>query len=640
MTCSNLVGVNCINECSNEGSGVGIFDDITGSPGSKSANFKGLVAGSGASIVATSDSIVISSTGSSAPVQSVFGRTGIVTAQSGDYNIDQLSGVSLSSPSSNQVLSYNGTNFINANQDVQSVFSRTGAIVAQSGDYNINQLAGVSLSSPSSNQVLSYNGTNFINANQDVQSVFGRTGAVVAHEGDYSLTQLSDVTLAGPVDGQLLSYNQSLTQWENSTAYIYDFKQDITGTSLTGVLNTIYISSNSTITLPTVGSGNTGSRIMVSCSQLTNTIVVFPSGVFLVYDGNSYNNFQMTADSGSVEFICIGSDQYTFASMTGQWSNTAISKLFNATMSNLDDLQDVIITSVANNQILKWNGSNWINSNPSFTSDLIFSGVILGGSTLVSVYDYVLISDITCASNGTCNMTISLSTNDTQDTSSMIWDIMSYSNNSPGTWNYVQPRATNNWNYYSYLLYVKNDPVNLNKFNIAFQKGPSSNATSTNTLGYYFNIYNYVNPANYTFNVYTNPAFTSASAPLSITQVAPRQQIINFNGLNLSTANLSFSYLARMNYNIRFQLFTEIDLAGGSSGSFNMLLNGTPIYTENYHNVSVATQTSSITICDFGDAMTLLNAGTLLVGTNHLTFTISSGDMSISNYNCSVILSL
>ena len=44
---------------------------------------------------------------------SVFGRVGNVVAQEGDYNLDQLSGVTISSPSNGQILRYNGTNWVN-----------------------------------------------------------------------------------------------------------------------------------------------------------------------------------------------------------------------------------------------------------------------------------------------------------------------------------------------------------------------------------------------------------------------------------------------------------------------------------------------------------------------------------------------
>lgn len=75
-------------------------------------------------------------------VYSVFGRVGNVVAQEGDYTLDQLSGVTIAAPASGQVLKYNGSSWVNSSEDnpVTSVFGRTGAVTAQTGDYNTDQV--------------------------------------------------------------------------------------------------------------------------------------------------------------------------------------------------------------------------------------------------------------------------------------------------------------------------------------------------------------------------------------------------------------------------------------------------------------------------------------------------------------------
>lgn len=75
-------------------------------------------------------------------VYSVFGRVGNVVATEGDYTLDQLSGVTIASPASGQVLKYNGSAWVNSTEDnpVTSVFGRTGAVTAQTGDYNTDQV--------------------------------------------------------------------------------------------------------------------------------------------------------------------------------------------------------------------------------------------------------------------------------------------------------------------------------------------------------------------------------------------------------------------------------------------------------------------------------------------------------------------
>jgi hypothetical protein len=49
---------------------------------------------------------------------------------------------------------------------VSSVFGRTGNVVAQEGDYTLTQLGDVTISTPSNGQVLRYNGTTWVNATE------------------------------------------------------------------------------------------------------------------------------------------------------------------------------------------------------------------------------------------------------------------------------------------------------------------------------------------------------------------------------------------------------------------------------------------------------------------------------------------
>ena len=85
----------------------------------------------------------------------------------GNIQFSSLGGISLTSPTNGQVLTFNGTNWVNqtpAAVPVSSVFGRTGAVVATEGDYSLDQLSDVTLSSPTTNQVLQYNGTAWVNA--------------------------------------------------------------------------------------------------------------------------------------------------------------------------------------------------------------------------------------------------------------------------------------------------------------------------------------------------------------------------------------------------------------------------------------------------------------------------------------------
>jgi hypothetical protein len=230
----------------------------------------------------------------SAPVTSVFGRTGVVVAQEGDYSIGQMSDVNTTGVAVGQILEWNGTNFVPGNKGtsgsstfigltdtpanytgsagkllavnaganavefidapqnapVDSVFGRTGVVTAQAGDYSafyattaqgaladssvqpgdnistlvndagyitlaqvpaapvtsvagktgivtlaLSDLTDVDTTGVAVGQVLEWDGSEFVPvtpSNAPVASVFGRTGAVVATSGDYNSTQITN----------------------------------------------------------------------------------------------------------------------------------------------------------------------------------------------------------------------------------------------------------------------------------------------------------------------------------------------------------------------------------------------------------------------------------------------------------------
>jgi len=113
--------------------------------------------------VAQTGRCVVSGTGSGAAggggaVSSVFGRTGTVAAQAGDYSFAQISGsLGLAQGGTNQTgwtagrcvqVSPDGTRLESAGAScstgaVTSVYGRTGVVVSQTGDYNFSQLSGL-----------------------------------------------------------------------------------------------------------------------------------------------------------------------------------------------------------------------------------------------------------------------------------------------------------------------------------------------------------------------------------------------------------------------------------------------------------------------------------------------------------------
>ena len=189
-------------------------------------------------------------------LNSIFGRTGTVMAQNGDYLFGQIGGtisgsqlppvggdlsgavvsatvsglqtrpVSATAPTTGQVLTWTGARW--APQavagGVSTVFGRTGAITSQTRDYDFSQIGGTVASSqlpalggdlsgaataatvsglqnrplaataPTTNQVLAWTGAQWApqTVAGGVSSVFGRTGAITGQAGDYSADQVTN----------------------------------------------------------------------------------------------------------------------------------------------------------------------------------------------------------------------------------------------------------------------------------------------------------------------------------------------------------------------------------------------------------------------------------------------------------------
>jgi hypothetical protein len=217
------------------------------------------------------------------PVASVFGRTGTVTAQASDYDAVQID-------YSNTTSGLTATDVQAAIDEIDAIADTAiqpgDNITTLTNDANyisnitaepIGDLADVDVTGISTNDVLQWNGSNFVPVNPTtvgpVASVFGRTGTVTAQASDYdadqvdydntvsglvatdvqaaideidaiadtaiqpgdnisvltndsgfisditgeNLTDLSDVNVVGITDGQVLSYNSSTTDWEPTT---------------------------------------------------------------------------------------------------------------------------------------------------------------------------------------------------------------------------------------------------------------------------------------------------------------------------------------------------------------------------------------------------------------------------------------
>lgn len=625
----NATVPNSVTNIQNIGPGSGVLANIT----SGTASLKSLVAGSNITLTNNADNITING-------PSIPGSTNI-------YNSDGT----ISSLTRTVNLSGNKLVF-----GPQSATSPAELIIDQGGNIIIMDAYGGSINIGNANQFQTninsrglyfYGGTNGINIDSTLINFPKQSGGILkttlgALSSGCVLDDLNDVIITSPSNGQIVQYNG--TNFVNQNAYVFQSRLFVNNSTFTAILDQIYVAPGCTVSVPTTGSGDIGRQITIACSNSQQTTIRFPTGISLLYNETGYSNFSMNSPTGSVTVICIGANTYSFASISGRWGSAVLSfdQPFTASMLSLGQLSDVDIVSPITNQVLKYDGTKFVNSNPPLATNLIFSGTILNGSTLTHIYDWCNFMTITCGNNGTLNMTIELANQDANDVTSMVWDVMFSANTSSGTWNWVQPRNTNNWGYYTYYLFVMNNTANLNSFSVALQKGPSSNGNSLNTFGYFFNIYNYNNATGYTSSITTSPTVTAATVPLSNTQLNPTQSINNFKGTNLAGSTLVFSMNNRINYNIKFTVWTEIDMNSNTSGTLTMRLNGTSIYTTNYHVTGglLTTTTGSAMICEFGNMMALWTSATLLATNNSLTFAVSNGNTTNSNFTASVTFTM
>ena len=309
-------------------------------------------------------------------------------------SVETLSDTNIQNPTNGQVLEYQNGQWINANvsgTSVSSVFGRTGAVIPQEGDYSLNLLSDVSISAPSIGQILKHNGTNFVNSNDYFQSFnvvaqdtifnFGILYGSMPYDVNFSflfqpvlpnkifcgptnlpsatptfrslqiadlptinLTNLGDTNISSPINNQVLKYDSILQKWTNQTD---------TDTGLTSVgLN------------------------MPSTFIVNNTPLTSNGSISVSYTSQDFRKFLAgdLSNNGTVVFRdIVAADIPTLPYLTSFNGRTAAAVVPTEGDYSLNLLSDVSISSPSVNQILKYNGTNFVNSSDYYTSFIIGS---------------------------------------------------------------------------------------------------------------------------------------------------------------------------------------------------------------------------------------------------------------------------
>lgn len=154
------------------------------------------------------------------------------------------------------------------NAAVKSVFGRTGEVIATEGDYTLNLLGDVTITAPTTNQVLSYNGTVWVNSLVPAGALSGVVPVANGGTGASTLTANSVILgngtsavqfVAPGASGNVLTSNG--TTWTSAApagGSAPDY-EEATATAAQTIFNT---------TLATTANGAGKSYLMVTCNGL------------------------------------------------------------------------------------------------------------------------------------------------------------------------------------------------------------------------------------------------------------------------------------------------------------------------------------------------------------------------------------
>ena len=165
--------------------------------------------------------------------------------------------------------------------------------------------------------------------------------------GASTLDGLSDVVVSAPTINQVLKYDG--TNWVNgtdSTGGVGSVSDSFTTIAVAGQSNIVADSSTDTLTLVA------GTGISIATNAGTDTVTITSTVSAGVTNLDELTDVIITSASNGQVLKYNGSN----------WINDTDST---SGSTNLDALTDVIITSASNGQVLKYNGSNWINDTAS-----------------------------------------------------------------------------------------------------------------------------------------------------------------------------------------------------------------------------------------------------------------------------------
>ena len=207
---------------------------------------------------------------------------------------------------------------------VYSVFGRTGNVVAQEGDYNLTQLGDVTIATPSNGQVLRYNGTTWVNATESfagtVTSVDMSVPTGLTISGNPITT--SGTLALGLGAGYSIPTTAKQTTWD--TAY----NDSIVSASVTGT-------ATKTLTLNQQDGGSVTASWTDTDTGLTSVGLSMPSAFSVANSPLTANGtLSVTGAGTTLEYVRGDGSLATFPTIA-QEAQRLITEVYNSTGATL-----------------------------------------------------------------------------------------------------------------------------------------------------------------------------------------------------------------------------------------------------------------------------------------------------------------
>ena len=309
-----------------------------------------------------------------------------ISSVSGNVEVplSSLVDILLTSLSDGQVLKYDETSSKWKNGTVSGGIS------------SLSNLTDVSVSSPSNDQILVFTTDSSLNKWTPYSisgATFNDTNKTITISASSSLSTLTDCTFSSLVDGNLLIYSSSASKWINSNTLpdnILFIKDDLDGTKkLQFQLSGITSGQTRTLTIPdasctVVGDTNTQTLTNKTLTDSTNNIMAkslksatttvdvssatAPSNGQVLMATSSTTATWQTPTSGSSSLSgltdclisnILSNQALVYVSGANKWENVSLSTSY---------LSDVNISSLSTNDVLLYNGTKWANNSSIYAS--------------------------------------------------------------------------------------------------------------------------------------------------------------------------------------------------------------------------------------------------------------------------------